>query len=248
MLTDGISFITGSSATNFAVDSGSSFPTDSNSVGELFYLTSGEVGLYVFNGTTWSPTTTGEVNFDGLNVKAAVRVATTTNISLSGTSAIDGVTLAPGDRVLVKNQSATNNNGIYIVSEGGWARAADFDNSPEIEVRAGDFVFVTEGQTQADTGWVLTNNGTIIIGSTGLTFAQFTGNGVTSVAASGGTTGLTFTGSPITSTGTLTLAGTLALANGGTGATTQQGAANAILPSQAGSAGLFLTTNGTNVS
>lgn len=76
-----------------------------------------------------------------------------------------------------------------------------------------------------------------------------TGNGtVTSVSASGGTTGLTFSGSPITASGTLTLSGTLALANGGTGATTQSSAANNILPSQSGNAGRFLTTDGTNVS
>ena len=71
---------------------------------------------------------------------------------------------------------------------------------------------------------------------------------VTSVQASGGTTGLSFSGGPITTTGTLTLAGTLALANGGTGATTQAGAANAILPTQTGHSGQYLTTNGTTVS
>ncbi len=68
---------------------------------------------------------------------------------------------------------------------------------------------------------------------------------VTSVNASGGTTGLTFTGGPITSSGTLTLSGTLAIANGGTGQTTASGAINALLPSQTGQAGNFLTTNGT---
>ena len=71
---------------------------------------------------------------------------------------------------------------------------------------------------------------------------------VTSVSGSGGTTGLTLSGGPITTSGTLTLGGTLALANGGTGATTQAGAANAILPSQTGNTGKVLTTNGTNVS
>lgn len=76
-----------------------------------------------------------------------------------------------------------------------------------------------------------------------------TGTGtVTSVAASGGTTGMSFTGSPITTSGTLTLTGTLAIANGGTGATTAQNARNALLPSQTGNAGRYLTTDGTNVS
>lgn len=71
---------------------------------------------------------------------------------------------------------------------------------------------------------------------------------VSSVNASGGTTGMSFTGGPITGSGTLTLTGTLGVANGGTGATTQAGAAAAILPSQTGNAGRFLTTDGTNVS
>ena len=70
---------------------------------------------------------------------------------------------------------------------------------------------------------------------------------VYSVDASGGTTGLTFTGGPITDQGVLTLDGTLNLANGGTGATTQPGAANNILPPQAGNTGEYLVTDGTNV-
>ena len=74
------------------------------------------------------------------------------------------------------------------------------------------------------------------------------GGGVTSVDASGGTTGLNFTGGPITSSGTLALGGVLAVANGGTGATsTAQLQANA-LPPQAGQSGNFLTTNGTAAS
>ena len=71
---------------------------------------------------------------------------------------------------------------------------------------------------------------------------------VTSVDVAGGTTGLTFTGGPITTTGTITAGGILAVANGGTGATTQAGSATAILPSQSGQIGNFLTTNGTTVS
>lgn len=69
---------------------------------------------------------------------------------------------------------------------------------------------------------------------------------VTSVQASGGTTGLSFTGGPITDSGTLTLGGTLAITNGGTGATTANGALNALLPVQTGSSGYVLTTDGAN--
>jgi hypothetical protein len=74
------------------------------------------------------------------------------------------------------------------------------------------------------------------------------GGTVASVNASGGSTGMTFTGGPVTGTGTLTLAGTLGVANGGTGSTTQAGAASAILPDQTGNAGKFLSTNGSLVS
>lgn len=96
------------------------------------------------------------------------------------------------------------------------------------------------------TGQVLTSQGAnaapiwqTISGGTGT---------VTSIQVSGGTTGLTTSGGPITSSGTITLGGTLAIANGGTGATTAADARNALLPSQTGNAGRYLTTDGTNVS
>lgn len=80
-------------------------------------------------------------------------------------------------------------------------------------------------------------------------WAAISGSGtVTSVAASGGTTGLSFSGSPITTSGTLTLAGTLAITNGGTGATTASAALTNLLPPQAGNSGKALTTNGTTAS
>jgi len=113
----------------------------------------------------------------GLDVKASVRAATTTNIDLDNTTtAIDGVTLADGDRVLVKNQTTAAENGIYVVSTSeAWTRSSDADTSTE--VTPGLFTFVEEGTAHADSGWVLTNNGTINVGVTGLAFAQFSGAG-----------------------------------------------------------------------
>ena len=113
----------------------------------------------------------------GLDVKASVRAATTTNIDLDNTTtAIDGVTLADGDRVLVKNQTTAAENGIYVVSTSeAWTRSSDADTSAE--VTPGLFTFVEEGTAHADSGWVLTNNGTINVGVTGLAFAQFSGAG-----------------------------------------------------------------------
>jgi hypothetical protein len=68
---------------------------------------------------------------------------------------------------------------------------------------------------------------------------------VTSVNVSGGTTGLTFSGGPITDSGTITMSGTLGIANGGTGSNTREGALNDLLPAQGSAAGYVLTTDGT---
>lgn len=113
----------------------------------------------------------------GLDVKASVRVATTADISLTNTTTtVDNITLADGDRILVKNQSTASENGIYVVStSGSWSRAADADT--DAEVTPGLFTFVEEGDANADSGWVLTNNGTVTLGTTGLTFAKFSGAG-----------------------------------------------------------------------
>lgn len=172
----------------------------------------------------------------GLDVKQSVRAASTANVSVTynatgGTSTrgqitaapntLDGVTLAANDRILLKNQSTGAQNGIWVVStlgtgaNGVWDRATDFDT--DAEVTAGAFAFVEEGTTNGDSGWVLATNNPITIGGasgTALTFNQFSsaGSGVSSFSA--GTTGLT----PSTATtGAVTLAGTLAAANGGTG-------------------------------
>lgn len=126
----------------------------------------------------------------GLDVKQSVRAATTANITLSGTQTIDGVSVIAGDRVLVKDQSTASQNGIYVVAAGSWSRATDADSSTE--VTAGMFTFVTEGTTNADSGWVLTTNDTITLGTTSLAFAQFSGAGQITAGA-----GLTKNGNTI---------------------------------------------------
>jgi hypothetical protein len=113
----------------------------------------------------------------GLDVKASVRAATTANITLSNTQTIDGVALAVGNRVLVKNQDTASENGIYVVASGAWTRAEDADNSPAGEVTSGMFTFVEQGTVNADSGWVLTTDGTITLDTTSLTFVQFSGAG-----------------------------------------------------------------------
>lgn len=126
----------------------------------------------------------------GLDPKQSVGVASTVNIAtLSGLLTIDGVTVTAGERVLVKNQTTTSQNGIYLASATAWTRALDFDNWLEVP---NAFVFVEEGSTQADTGWVCTADTGGTLNTTAITWAQFSGAG-TYVAGDGLTlTGNTF--------------------------------------------------------
>ena len=114
----------------------------------------------------------------GLDFKDSVRVATTGNITIASDlnvgDSIDGITLADGDRVLVKDQSTASQNGIYTAGSSP-ARATDAD--ADAEVTAGLFVFVEEGTANSDNGYVLSTDGTITVGSTALTFTQFSGAG-----------------------------------------------------------------------
>lgn len=184
----------------------------------------------------------------GLDIKASVRAATTGNITLSGTQTIDGVALTAGQRALAKDQTDATQNGIYVVSAGAWARSDDAaDNAT---VSPGLFTFVEEGTVNADSGWVLTTDnvsGTIDVGAVDLDFVQFSGAGQV-VAGAGltktgpsidvvGTTdritvtpnavdiASTYVGqTSLTTLGTITTGTwngtTIAVANGGTGATT----------------------------
>lgn len=111
----------------------------------------------------------------GLDPKASVRVATTENITLSGTQTIDGVAAIVGNRVLVKSQTDAKTNGIYVVAAEAWSRSADFDDANE--VTAGVFFFVEEGSVNGDSGFVLTTNNPVTIGTNDLTFVQFSGAG-----------------------------------------------------------------------
>lgn len=114
---------------------------------------------------------------NGLDVKASVRVATTANITLSGTQTIDGISLVAGDRVLVKDQSTGADNGIYDVAAGAWSRSSDADNTPGSEVTSGMFTFVEEGSSNADAGYVLQTANPITLDTTALSFVQFSGAG-----------------------------------------------------------------------
>lgn len=124
----------------------------------------------------------------GLNAKASCRVATTANITLSGTQTIDGISVIANDRVLVKNQTTGSENGIYVCASGAWSRSTDADT--DAEVVSGMYTFITSGTTNASTGWVLITPNPITVGTTALTFAQFSaaasisaGNGIVAVGS-----------------------------------------------------------------
>lgn len=113
---------------------------------------------------------TEEIN--KLDNKQSVRVATTGNIALTGLQTVDGVLLVAGDRVLVKNQAAAKDNGLYVAAVGAWSRSTDADTSTE--VTPGLIVAVEQGTTLADTIWQLITDGPIVLGTTALTFQNVT--------------------------------------------------------------------------
>lgn len=113
------------------------------------------------------------------DIKRAVRVATTGPIALSGLQPIDGVALADGDRVLVKNQANAAQNWIYTASANAWARALDANENAECT--PGHLVIVQAGTAYAGTMWQLTNTLPPQVGTTPLTFAMLYGK--TGVAA-----------------------------------------------------------------
>ncbi len=121
----------------------------------------------------------------GLDVKASVVCATTANITLSGEQTLDGI-LTSTSRVLVKNQTAPAENGIYVSAAGAWARSTDMDAWVEVP---GAFCFVETGTLYADCAFVCSANAGGTIGVTAITWSQFAGAGTYTAGQ-----GLTLTG------------------------------------------------------
>ena len=120
----------------------------------------------------------------GLDVKQSVRAATTGPVNLAnqleaGDTLDTTVTLVAGNRVLVKDQSTASENGIYVVQATGAAvRASDANGTADTgEITGGTFTFVEEGTVNADSGWVVSTNGTITVGTTAINWVQFSGAG-----------------------------------------------------------------------
>ena len=139
----------------------------------------------------------------GLDVKQSCVATTTGNITLTGLNTQAGgdwaSSLTAGDRVLVKNQTASQNNGIYVASSGAWTRSSDANTWAQL---VSAFTFVEDGATEADTGWVCTVNQGGTLGTTPITWAQFSGAGTYTAG-----TGLTLSGNEFSITNTAVTAG-----------------------------------------
>jgi hypothetical protein len=125
----------------------------------------------------------------GIDAKASVVAASTANLTLSGAQTIDGVSVIAGDRVLVKDQSTASNNGIYLCASGSWTRTTDADTYAELVAA---YTFVEGGTVNANNGFICTIPTSGTLGSTSITFAQFSGAGQVIAGA-----GLTKTGNTL---------------------------------------------------
>jgi len=196
-----------------AVNAQGQITSATNTTINAITLTTGTISTTPSASTDIANKTYVDTVAQGLDTKASVVAATTVNITLSGTQTIDGIALVAADRCLVKNQTLSQNNGIYDVAAGAWTRSSDMNTWAQVP---GAYVFVEQGTTQADTGWVCTSDAGGTLGTTAITWAQFSGAGSGVSSITFGTTGLT----PATATtGAVTVAGTLAVANGGTNIT-----------------------------
>ena len=135
-----------------------------------------------------------------IDIKDSVRVASTANIAIGSalvnSSTIDGVTVATGNRVLLKNQTDASENGIYAVVASG-AASRTLDANTNTLVTNGMYTFVSEGTASNATGYVLTTVDPITLDTTNLTFTQFSGAGQIDAGA-----GLTKTGNTLDVVGT----------------------------------------------
>jgi len=124
-----------------------------------------------------------DANLAGLSWKNAVVAASTTNLDLDGLETLDGISCVAGDRVLVMNQTASAENGVYIVSGSAWARASDFDELTPIDEINGAAVYVEQGATYADNGYTVTSI-VAVLDTDPIVFTQF--NGASAITAGTG--------------------------------------------------------------
>lgn len=240
----------------------STAPSGANDIATKAYADSIGSGINFHDAADYATTAALSAAYTYSNGTSGVGARITANAV--GTLTIDGYTLLSSDvgkRLLIKNETGafSNNttpsaafNGVYTLTTAGTAsvayvltRATDYDTSGAgtNEINQGDFILVLSGSSNANSAWVQQTRIPITVGSTSLTFTQFAAAaaGVTSFVTT--LSGLTPSGTP--GTGVVSLGGTLGVSSGGTGATTQQAALNALAGATASAQ--FLRGNGTNV-
>ena len=155
----------------------------------------------------------------GLDAKASCVAATTANITLSAPQTVDGVSVLTGDRVLVKDQTSPAENGIYVAAAGTWSRSTDADTWVEL---TSAFTFVEAGTVNADNGFVCTVNPGGTLGSTAVTWVQFSGAGQITAGAGLTKTGNTLDVNTASSSRIVVNSNDIDLATTGVGASTYQ--------------------------
>ena len=160
----------------------------------------------------------------GLRTRIICEAASTANVTIASAlengDTIDGVTLATGDQVLLKDQSTASQNGIYtVVSSGTASRSTEYNTIDEI---SGQMVVVNQGTSNDNTIWLCTTDSSATLDSSSITFTKVTPQNVGTVTSVGvadaGSSEFTVASTPITSSGTITLAinsiGAAKIANG----------------------------------
>lgn len=184
---------------------------------------------------TLASITGGTVTYN--NGSSGVGATLTLSVALT---TLDGYTLVNGNRILVKNEVSTANNGIYTWATGGTVltRATDFDTN--IEIASGDFTFISNGTLYANTGWVQTLPVTTV-GTSPIVFTQFSGAGTYTAG-----TGLTLTGSQFSLTAPVTAAlGGTGYTSYATGDMLYASASTTLSKLTIGTANYVLTSSGT---
>lgn len=145
--------------------------------------TSGTVANTAANPTDLTNKAYVDMVVQGYQIKAEAQCATTGNITLSGLQTIDGYTTLAGDRILVRNQTNQANNGVYVAASGAWARSSDCNTYASL---ISAFIFIQNGSTQQNSGWVCTIPASGTLGTTPITWSQlasaasyFAGTGLT---------------------------------------------------------------------
>jgi len=182
---------------------------DSTTIGATTPSTGAFTNISTTTGTIASAPVTGadianklyvDTIAQGLNPKQSVKCATTADITLSGLQTVDTYTTLAGNRVLVKNQNTSSENGIYIASASAWTRAPDMDVWAEVP---GAYTVVLDGSANKNTGWVCTASDAGTINVTAMPWVQFSASGTYTAG-----TGLTLLANQFSITNTGVTAGT----------------------------------------